>query len=630
MLYLYVTVHGYTRVDGAGRMNPIKIATISLLTIAIVACGGGSPNQTASTPTDGGTTTTGDGTVVSTGDNVGTPAIGNGTGSSYAANTIAVANAGLIDGKLAAGGQVNISVDVVDIQNSSARISGTEYGVVFSSTCSDLDPAQAIFDNTEIIVTQGRAETTYRARGCSGEDLVTARLYSSTDGSVDTTTLLASAQATIDVVPPVVNDISYVSTDNSILGISKVGNPALPQVAKLIFKVSDINGDPIANQKVDFAFASGETTASLATSSQITNPDGEVTAIMNAAQNRTVLRVIASTDYTDSDGQSQTTFVSSEAIAVHTGFPVQKKMALALDILNPYAIGEAGSTVQATVFLADSYGNAPPEGTVVYFTTEGGSIGASCSTSIAGTCGVSWLGHNNVPGTGTHSANEANERIGFSTIMAFTQGDSDFTDDNNNGVYDVGEAFSVYSEPFRDDNYNTTRETQEPAPIDVDNNGSHTNDSEITTYQGTLCSDAAKAAGHCATNMAIWVQHRLVMAGEVAAIRLFRQLNGVEVSQVRVSESPYYLVVQDSNGNIPANGTSISYSAEGYEAEGETGSVENETGEMNIAGLPSYGDRFNLRVKDKDPSDNPPSPELEIVVTQAGGGTLKATFNIVP
>jgi hypothetical protein len=103
---------------------------------------------------------------------------------------------------LAAGGQVNISVDVVDIQNSSARISGTEYGVVFSSTCSDLDPAQALFDNTEIIVTQGRAETTYRARGCSGEDLVTARLYNSSDGSVDTTTLLASAQATIDVVPP--------------------------------------------------------------------------------------------------------------------------------------------------------------------------------------------------------------------------------------------------------------------------------------------------------------------------------------------------------------------------------------------------------------------------------------------
>jgi len=633
MLYLYVTVHGYTRVDGAGRMNPIKIATISLLTLAVAACGGGSPNQTAST-TSGGTTTTGDGTVVSTGDNVGTPAIGNGTGSSYVSQTIAIANAGLIDGKLAAGGQVNISVDVVDIQNSSARISGTEYGVVFSSTCSDLDPAQAIFDNTEIIVTQGRAETTYRARGCSGEDLVTARLYSSTDGSVDTATLLASAQATIDVVPPVVNDISYVGTDNSILGISKVGNPALPQVARLTFKVSDINGDPIANQKVDFAFASGETTASLATSTQITNPDGEVTAIMNAAQNRTVLRVIASTDYTDSDGQSQTTFVSSEAIAVHTGFPVQKKMTLALDVFNPYAIGEAGSTVQATVFLADSYGNPPPEGTVVFFTTEGGSIGASCATASSGSCSVSWLGHDNIPGTGTHSGNEVNERIGFSTIMAFTQGDSDFTDDNNNGVYDIGEALSVYSEPFRDDNNNQSRESQEPAPIDVDNNGDHTAATEITTYQGTLCSDAAKAAGHCASNMAIWKQAILVMAGEVdnvGGVRLFRQSDGVEVfNNISISGSPYHLVLQDVNDNIPANGTSVSYSADGFETEGESGPVENETGELNVTGLPSHGDRFNFRIADKDATDNPPEPKVEFVVTQAGGGALKVTFNVVP
>jgi hypothetical protein len=634
MLYLYVTVNGYTRVDGAGKMNPIKILSISLIAFAVTACGGGgSPSNTSSTTSGGGTTTTGDGTVVATGDVVGTPAIGNGTGSNYVANTIAIANAGLVDGKLAAGGQVNISVDVVDIENSSARISGTEYGVLFSSTCSDLNPAQATFDNVEIVVTQGKAETTYRAKGCSGQDLVTARLYNSTGGVVDTGTLLASAQATIDVVPPVVNDISYVSTDNQILGISKVGNPALPQVAKLIFKVSDINGDPIANQKVNFAFASGATTASLATTSQITNPDGEVTAILNAAQNRTVLRIIASTDYTDSDGQSQTTFVSSEAISVHTGFPVQKKMTLALSTLNPHGIAEAGSTSVATVYLADSYGNPPPDGTLVYFTTEGGSIGASCPTSAAGSCSVTWVGQNNIPGTGTSSVNEVNELVGFSTIMAFTQGDSDFSDDNNNGLYDVGEAFSVYSEPFRDDNFNLTRETQEPAPIDVDNNGSYTAAAGVTTYQGTLCSAAAKAAGHCATNMAIWAQHRLVMSGEVDGadgVRLFRVSDKVEVFNVSLSNSPYYLVLQDANDNIPANGTSLSVSSEGYQIEGETGPVENAIGEIGITGLPSHGDVFNFRINDDDPADNPPTPRVEFSVSQVGGGSLTVSFGIVP
>jgi hypothetical protein len=603
-------------------MNSIKIVSTSLLALAIVACGGGSPLGDSST-------TTGDGT----GDNVGTPAIGSGTGSNYIANTIAIANAGLIDGKLATGGQVNISVDVVDIENSSARISGTEYGVVFSSICSGLDPAQATFDNEEIIVTQGRAGTTYRAKGCSGEDLVTARLYNLTNGSVDTAALLASAEATINVVPPTVNDISYVGTDNKILGISKVGNPALPQVAKLTFKVSDINGDPIANQKVDFAFASGKTTASLATTTQITNPDGEVTAIMNAAQNRAVLRVIASTEYTDSDDQAQTTFVSSEVIAVNTGFPVQKKMTLALDTLNPFAIEEVGATVQATVYLADDYGNPPPEGTVVNFTTEGGSIGASCESSALGSCGVQWLAQNSIPGLGTNSGNEINERIGFSTIMAYTQGDSDFTDDNNNGVYDIDEDFSVYAEPFRDDNGNTTRETQEPAPIDVDNNGSHTAASGVTKYQGTLCSDAARAAGHCATNMAIWVQHRLVMSGEVDdadGVRLFRASDGAEVFSVSLAGDPYYLVLQDVYDNIPANGTTLSYSAEGFETKGESGPVENETGALNTVGLPSHGGRFNFSIEDEDAADNPADPKVEFVVGQAGGGTLTVTFNIVP
>ena len=616
-------------------MNLIKLTLTSFLLTTLIACGGGSPDKDTSDgsggTTEDGTTTTEDGTTTSTNTEVGTPSIGSGTGSSFVANTIAVANAGLTDGKLAAGGQVNISVDIVDLENESARISGTTYGVVFSSPCSDLDPAQAGFDNSEIVVAQGKAETTYRAQGCSGTDLVTARLYNSLDGEIDKSNVIATAQASINVVPPVVNDISYIGTDNKILGISKVGNPALPQVAKLTFKVTDINGDPIANQKVNFAFASGATTASLATSSQITNPAGEVTAIVNAAQNRTSIQVIASTAFTNSDGEEDTTFVSSEAIAVNTGFPVQKKMTLALSTFNQFGIEEVGSTVDVTVYLADDYGNPPPEGTVVNFTTEGGRIGASCETSAAGSCSVQWLAQNNVPGLGTHSGNEVNERIGFSTIMAYTQGDSDFTDLNNNGVFDIDEPYSVYAEPFRDDNFNLTRQPEEPAPIDVDNNGSHTAATGVTKYQGTLCSQAAIDDNHCKTNMAIWAQQRLVMSGLVARNGgvTFYDTSGSLVTQLTAGNS-YYIVLQDSYGNIPASGTSVSYSAEGFETEGEDGPVENTIGKINIPGLPDYGDAFIFRLKDEDPSDNPASPEFEVVVTQADGGTLKVTVPVIP
>ncbi|MEH6449311.1 MAG: hypothetical protein V7765_11615 [Oleispira sp.] len=605
-------------------MNPIKIASLSLLTLAVVACGGGgSPTNSSTTGETGTTTTTDDGTVVSTGTVVGTPDIGSGTGSSYSDGVITIANGGLVSGKLAAGGQVNITVDVVDRDASDARVSGVEYGVVFGSTCAGTDPARASFDNPEVVTTSGTVTTTYRAEGCSGEDLVTASLYNSAAGTIDKTTKLGVATVTIEVVAPTVNDISYVGASETSLGVASVGNPDLKQVSILTFAVTDVNGDPIPNQGVNFSFSSASASATLATTSEITDSSGEVTVVMNAGPIHTSVRVIASTDFTNGAGEADTVFVSSAPISVSTGYPVQSKMTLALDSFNPHAWGFVGNTVSVSVFLADRWGNPPPDATVVNFTTEGGKIESLCETS-GGTCSVVWLGQDRLPGDASNTSNGlyVNDRAGFSTITAYTQGESDYVDVNNNGVFDSTESFITYGEVFEDFDFNGVKDASEELLADTDNNGVHTAQVDVTKYQGSLCSAAAVALGHCATNMHISKSTRLVMASEVASVTLYEFSGGTySVAAGLTVGSSYVVVIQDVNGNIPNDGTALSFAADGFEVTGKGGDVgKSGIGTLSGTGLPPYGKAFNVRVEDKDPADNPGAP-------QAGLNELKVTIS---
>ena len=618
-------------------MNPIKIATISLLTLAIAACGGGgSPTGTPTSDDNGGTTTTDDGTTTSTSTTVGTPDIGSGNGGSYSDAVILIANGGLVDGKLAAGGQVSITVDIVDRDASDARVSGTEYGVVFNSTCAGTEPARASFDNAEAVTTSGTVTTTYRAEGCSGEDILTATLYNSEAGTVDKATKLAIATSVIEVVAPTVNDISYVGATETSLGIKSVGNPDLKQVSTITFVVTDVNGDPIANQAVNFVLSSSSSSASLATDSEITDQSGEVSVVLNAGAKHAVVRVTASTTFVNDSGDSDSVYTNSSPISIATGYPVQSKMTLAASIFNPLSIGEVDTTVSISAFTADRFGNPPPNGTIINFTTEGGKIQSFCETSD-GSCSVVWNSQNSIPGMNSADGINVNDIVGFSTILAYTQGDSDYSDVNNNGLFDAGESFIPYTEPFRDDNFNAAQEGNE-FYVDTDNNGDHSA-ADATSYQGSLCSDGALALGHCASNMHIRKSLRLTMSGEAARLRIFT-LNGVSYTEVDYlngasmdATRSHYVVLQDVNENIPANGTSVTFSAEGLEIRSDTGDVENSNGfivpaitetepSAVVAGLPERGAAYSISFRDEENTNNPNIPVLKIQVNRVEASTL--------
>lgn len=607
-------------------MNLAKFTLTSLIISMLVACGGGSPGQIADSES---------------GDiSVGTPDIGNGVGSDYSDALIGIDETVLVGGQLAAGGDITINVDIVDRDSSNARIAGTEYGVIFSSTCASAATALASFGNVEHVTSSGTVTTTYSAEGCAGTDTITAVLYNTSDGATDQNSPLATATVNIDVVSPTVNSISYVSASESSLGIASVGNENLKQSSLITFSVTDINGDPVASKEVDFSLssASGSGSAYLTKDSALTGSDGQVSVILNAGSTQTVVRVGAIINFTNGDGDADSSGTFSIPIAIGTGLPVQDGMTISASIFNPMSIEEVGTEVSITAYLNDRYGNSPPDGTVINFTTEGGTIASPCKTTN-GTCSVIWKSQNPIPGLGEPDvlALKVNEIVGFSTVMAYTQGDAFFSDSNGNGAFDVGEGFVAYGEAFRDDDYSGDRDDKERF-IDSNNDAVYKTKADAVAegvYQGSLCSEGAIALGHCAANMIVNKSLRLVMSGEAKTVRVFT-LDAGTYTEVNFgggeemdSTKEHYVVIQDTNGNIPANGTSVSFNADGLEITSDTGDVQNSNGLLDMSiGLPEAGAAYKIRFADEDNSDNPGSPVLEVTISRVIDDNGDLTFQL--
>ncbi|MBL4797112.1 MAG: hypothetical protein JKY50_06850, partial [Oleispira sp.] len=171
--------------DGAGKMNPIKIASISLIAFSLIACGGGgSPSDSTGATADeivGAVT-------------VGTPNIGRGSAGTFEGNLLSIQVTAL-----SAGGLTNITASVVDITKNNALISSKSYAVVFSSNCEGKTPAKASFTPKTVITTTGEVSTSYKAIGCAGADAITATLYNAAGSPAVADTSTALALGTGDV-----------------------------------------------------------------------------------------------------------------------------------------------------------------------------------------------------------------------------------------------------------------------------------------------------------------------------------------------------------------------------------------------------------------------------------------------
>lgn len=471
---------------------------------------------------------------------INTRRMGAGFGSNFLNNALEI---GIGETVLSAGGNTSVTAYIV---NSAGELVTDTMSITFSSPCLSANNASITGGNIVASV-NGRADANYVSKGCAGV------------GGVDvikaTTTFrgnVLTATGNIFVKPDSAQTISFIDATPTLISIKGTGGL---ETSTLRFQVLGQAGSPVKGVCVNFAPST--TVGGLALVPSKCNPSGPetygsstdasgyVSTIVQAGTVATAVRVTATT----ANGIS----TQSSALAVTTGIPDQNSASVSLSDIEPIAWLHDGVKSNVTIRLADAFNNPVPNGTAVTFTTSGGAIDGSCTTT-GGSCTVEWRSQNprpnpaatvsfsNVTESGYAMAcsdGSAECRKGRVQILATAIGNESFVDGNGNGLYDdiskdiFTNSNGVYSaatkglplsnsllcspnapnssgaygetnscddlrEAYVDKNFNFDRDLIEEF-IDFNQNGSF----DLLPngkYDGALCSGTAKANGDCTTN----------------------------------------------------------------------------------------------------------------------------------
>lgn len=541
---------------------------IFALTAILAGCGG-SDGFTPASETSSGGGTTDSGVVVR---------LGSGTGASFASGTLAI---GVGSTQLASGGSTSVTATLVDANNAPYA---TATNITFTSTCA----ASGLATLTSPVATSnGAAVSTYQAIGCEGTDTVTAT------ATVGNSTLTATG--TVSVAESELGSIQFVSASPTSIALRGTGGAGLQETSTVTFKVLNEAGGPVPNQAVTFALSTGVGGISLTPVSGTTGSDGRISTIVQAGSIAVPVRVIATTN-----AQGTTISTQSDQLTISTGIPADGWIDLSVDVLNPEAYDINGVTVTATAHLADRFSNPVPDGTVVNFRAEAGSIQSSCTTSD-GACSVTWTSQN-------QERADLYGNPGVATILAYAIGEESFTDNNGNGRFDDNDTFGAgndLAEAFVDYDFDNTQDSAEPY-IDFNENGQFDAVGDAL-FNGVLCEHTSL----CGDTSSVIVSDdiRIVMSTSTAVITF----SAVSLN-VRGGSGTVTVTVEDMNTNTMPMGTTITVTApSGVELPGtSTFTVPNAAA---LAGTP-----YDIVLNDSDTAVNG-TGYLEVRVTAPSGAT---------
>ncbi|MCG7922162.1 MAG: hypothetical protein N0C81_10800 [Candidatus Thiodiazotropha lotti] len=439
-----------------------RLATPLLLMLALVACGGGD----AETPWDssGGSTTDGTGGDI---DDVGTDQatilLGNGSSSSFEAGELNVAVS-----SLSAGGQTSVRGTLADLSGNLYQEKAT---VTFTTDCVASGLAEI---DSSVETEDGVVTATYIAQGCSGTDTIR--------GTTTVNGVTSTASANVTIQPAEIGSMQFVSAEPSVIGIRGVG---LTEVSKVSFQVLDTNGNPVTQQVVNFSLNTDIGGVSIPAGSIKATSDinGIVRTDVKSGTVPTTVRVTASLE------SNPLISTQSDGLVISTGVSDQNSMTISALELNPECWNIDRRQVRITATAADHFNNPVPDGTAVYFTTEGGFIESQCQTTD-GWCFVLWTSSNPRP-----VADLLPGGLGRVTVLATMLGEESFVDANGNGVLDQGDTpFASMPEAFRDDNEDNVRDPVAEEFVDFNDNNVYDDGSVDPDYNGALCCDAAAVA----------------------------------------------------------------------------------------------------------------------------------------
>lgn len=382
-------------------------------------------------------------------------------------------------------------------------------------------------------------DDTRESVGSNGQAMVTFR---TTAPAIDTTVKLiattgdlrAFQQITVTgsgvITPPPVgatpNSIAFISASPDVITLKGMGGAGRSEASIITFEVRDSAGQPLVGQTVDFSLNTSIGGLTITPATAVSNSSGRVQTIVNSGTIATPIRVTATVR-----GSSPAISTQSDQLVVSTGIPDQDSLSISISNFNVEGLEFDGETTTVTARLADHFNNPVPDGTAIYFTTEGGSIQPSCTT-VNGACSVLWTSQAPRPVNG------------LVTILAYAVGEESFIDLNGNGLADVGE-FTDLAEAFRDDNLDGVRQLSETF-IDFDADSNY--DSPDGIYNGVLRSPSVTGP----QTLHIFENSGIIMSGSTAVITFSASPINVPASGTNVT-----IRVRDVNNNIMPAGTTI-------------------------------------------------------------------------
>lgn len=432
---------------------------------------------------------------------------------------------------LSYGGTTSVSVTVLDTNNN--VYTGQEVEVYFTSTASGSGTATI---SSPVRSVNGVATTTYKGLTFTGTDTVTATISGS------------SVTSTITITPLSAGSITFVSATPNNLALKGTGGINKSEVSTVVFKVLDSSGAVRPNTTVDFILNTTVGGISLSSASGSTGTDGTVSVQVYSGIIATPVRVTATIRGTSISTQS-------EQLVISTGLPAQDGFSISLSTLNPEAYDYDGITVNVTARLSDHFHNPVPDGTLVYFTTSGGSIQPSCTT-VGGACTVIWTSQNPRPLVSLGAKQD-----GRAVILAYAVGEENFLDTDGNGKVSDSCApiangtglpywrkcgeFYDYSEAFRDDNEDNIRNATETF---IDFNKDNLFNGPDGIFNGVLqVTPVTPQSKHIFSNSV------LVMATSQAKI------TGSNIILAPNSSTNMTVTISDMNGNTVPAGTTVEF-----------------------------------------------------------------------
>lgn len=195
--------------------------------------------------------------------------------------------------------------------------------------------------------------------------------------------------------------------------------------SRITFMVMDQNGVPVGTENpTDVTFRFGDhpdggeklhpTTATI-------NSSGEVTTTLTSGTEAGTVQVVAEVVTENGDN----IYSNPVSVVIHAGLADQEHLTVASAEKN-VLFSETGKKVSITAYAGDRHGNNVPEGTMMYFTTDGGYIEGSAPIDERGEATVDLTVANPSPPGGiatvTASTSDVNEEnISTSTEIIFSK-----------------------------------------------------------------------------------------------------------------------------------------------------------------------------------------------------------------